>query len=332
MEKPFSYLYSGIFRTKLMSLVPVALLIVFPLLIHSPYVVHLMIMGMIWAVVVSSWNLVAGYVGIFSLGQIGFFGLGGYTSALISMHTGISPWFCIVLGGLMGGACSIFIGIPLLRLRGAYIAMLTLAFSEVVHFLDSNLEGLTRGEMSLWGIPPLFDTAEKMPYYYTALFLLIISIILFYRFSKSRYRLAATAIKEAEHSAESLGVNVKKFKLGVFFVSAFFTGMVGGFYAHYVLLLSPTFLKFSYMIDVLAMGILGGIGTVIGPVIGAFLVTFFLESFRFIGEYRFFIYGILLILIILFKPQGLYVGIVDLTKRLDFSGKKKMLITHGSCR
>jgi branched-chain amino acid transport system permease protein len=278
-----------------------------------------MIMGMIWAVVVASWNLIAGFVGIFSLGQIGFLGLGGYASALISMHLGLSPWVCMVAGGLMAGAASILIGIPLLRLRGAYIAMLTLAFSEVVHFLDSNLEGLTRGEMSLWGIPPLFDTAEKLPYYYSILLLFAVSIFLFYVFSKSRYRLAATAIKESENSAESLGVNVKKFKLGIFFVSAFFTGLVGGFYAHYVHLLSPTFLRFSHMIDVLAMGILGGIGTVMGPVLGAFVVTFFLESFRFIGEYRFLIYGILLILVILFKPQGLYLGIVDIFTRLNLS-------------
>ena len=192
-----------------------------PVFIKSAYILHLMIMALMWAVIVSCWNLVAGYIGIFSLGQIGFMGIGGYASALIAIHWGMSPWFGMLFGGLLAGISSLFIGIPLLRLRGAYIAMLTLAFSEVIHFLDSNLEGLTRGEMSLWGIPPLFDTPHKKPYYYSVLGLFTVAMVLFFFFSKSKYRLASIAIKEAEQSSQSLGVDVKKFKLVFFFISAF---------------------------------------------------------------------------------------------------------------
>jgi branched-chain amino acid transport system permease protein len=232
------------------------------------------------------------------------------------MNLGLSPWICMFLGGLLSAVAGLFIIIPILRLRGAYIAMLTLAFSEVVHFLDSNLEWLTRGEMSLWGIPPLFDTSDKTPYYYTMLFFLAVVVTLLQLFTKSKYYLAAIAIKESENSAESLGVNVKRFKITTFCISAFFTGLAGGLYAHYVCLLSPVFIQFSYMIDVLAMGILGGIGTVAGPILGAFVITFFLEYFRFLGEYRFLAYGILLIMVIMFKPQGLYPGVIDLANRM----------------
>lgn len=314
--------HSGL-KIFLLSLSVILLLTLFPLWFHNPYILHLMIMSMIWSIAVSSWNIVAGYVGIFSLGQVAFLGIGAYSSALISMHSNISPWFCMLYGGLIAGGFSIIIGFPVLRLRGAYIAMITLAFSEVIRLLDSNLENLTRGEMSLWGIPPLFKTAGKLPYYYSALGLFIILVILLYILTKSKYYLAAIAIKEAEDSAESLGVNVRSFKLGAFFISAFIAGIIGGFYAHYVLLLSPSFLKFSHMIDILAMGILGGIGTILGPIIGAFAVTFFLDFFRFIGEYRFLIYGVVLILIILFKPQGIYAGVVDLLNTASFRDRRQ---------
>jgi branched-chain amino acid transport system permease protein len=298
-----------------------AFMLLLPLFINKPYIIHLMIMGMIWSIVASAWNMVAGYVGIFSLGQIGFLGIGGYASALLCMNFGIPPLVCIFLGGLLAAVTGLLISLPILRLRGAYIAMLTLAFSEVVHFLDSNLEWLTRGEMSLWGIPPLFDTAGKTPYYYTMLFFLSAVAVFLQVFTKSKYWLAAIAIKKSENSAESLGVNVKLFKIEMFCISAFFTGIAGGLYAHYVCLLSPVFIQFSHMIDVLAMGILGGIGTVAGPIIGAFVITLFLEYFRFLGEYRFLAYGILLIVVILFKPQGLYPGVMDLVNRFKPSQK-----------
>lgn len=291
-------------------------LLLFPIIFNNQYILHLVIIAFIWASVVSCWNLLAGYAGIFNLGQIGFFGVGAYSSALISMRLGISPWLSMVLGGLIAGFFSLLVGLPTLRLKGVYVALVTLAFSEVLRFLDSNLEWLTGGEMSLWGIIPLFEGASKEYYYYAVLLIFAVTVSTIYFIVKSIYGSAIIAIKESELSSESLGINIKIVKLNLFFVSAFFTGIMGGFYAHYILLLSPTLFRLSYMMDLFAMGIIGGTGTILGPIIGAFFVTFFLDLFRFIEGYRFMIYGSVLILIMIYRPKGIYSAILDLKNYL----------------
>lgn len=292
------------------------LLIFLPIWVKDPYLLHLLIIAMIWSVAASNWDLLVGYMGMFNFAQAAFLGIGAYSSALISMHLGVTPWLSLLLGGLITGTFSIVIGLPVLRLAGAYVAMVTLAFSEAIRITISNWTGFTRGVMGLWGIPPLFGGSGKIPYYYSALALLILSTLILVIWTRSRYGIASIAIKESKSSSESLGINITGFKLAAFFVSSSLTGIAGGFYAFYVLLLSPVLLDLHHMFDIMAMGIIGGIGTIFGPIIGAFIIIFSLEYLRAVGEYRFLIYGVLLILIMLLKPQGLYAGVIELLKAL----------------
>jgi branched-chain amino acid transport system permease protein len=299
--------------------VGIFLLALFPVFVRDPYILNVLIISLIFAVLAASWNLICGYAGIFTFGHQAFFGVGGYVSALLAMKAGISPWVGLLLGGIVAAFLSFLIGLPCLRLRAApYIAIMTLAFSEIARITCMNLVDLTRGELGLWGIPNFpdihlpvlgvisFAGGVRIPYYYLILIIFVITMIMIQLFMHSHVGLAFRSVRDSQEAAESLGINVTYYKLLAFVVSAFFAGVAGSFYAHYILILTPTSVfPVSLMIEILAITLIGGIGTFMGPVIGAFLLTVGLEYLRFMGEYRFITYGILLVLVIMFMPQGL---------------------------
>ncbi len=295
------------------------LLAIIPLFIRDPYLLNVLIISLSFGVLAASWNLICGYTGIFTFGHQAFFGVGGYVSALMAMKAGISPWFGLFIGGTVAAFLSFLIGLPCLRLRAApYVAIMTLAFSEIARITCMNLVGLTRGEMGLWGIPnfpdihiPLigvvsFAGGVRVPYYYLILIIFTITMVIIHLILRSHIGLAFRSIRDSQDAAESLGVNITYYKLLAFVVSAFFAGVVGSFYAHYILILTPSSVfPVGLMIEILAITLIGGIGTFLGPVIGALLLTIGLEYLRFLGDYRFITYGILLVMVVLFMPQGL---------------------------
>jgi len=295
------------------------LLAVIPIFIRDAYILNVLIISLVFAVLAASWNLICGYTGIFTFGHQAFFGIGGYVSSLLAMKAGISPWFGLIIGGVVAACLSFLIGLPTLRLRAApYIAIMTLAFSEIARITCMNLVDLTRGEMGLWGIPnfpdvyiPLLGTITftggvRIPYYYLILIIFIIAMVVFHFTFNSHVGLAFRAIRDSQDAAESLGTHVTYYKLLAFVVSAFFAGVVGSFYAHYILILTPTSVfPIGIMIEIMAMTFIGGFGTFLGPVLGAFILTVGLEYLRFMGDYRFITYGILVVLVVLFMPQGL---------------------------
>lgn len=301
------------------------LLVIFPIFVRDPYILNVMIISLIFAVLAASWNLICGYAGIFTFGHQAFFGIGAYVSSLLAMKAGISPWYGLFIGGLAAALASFLIGLPSLRLRAApYIAIMTLAFSEIVRITCMNLVDLTRGECGLWGIPnfpelhlPLFGVISfaggvRIPYYYLILIIFMITMLTLYLSVNSHVGLAFRSLRDSQDAAESLGVNITYFKLLAFIVSAFFAGVVGSFYAHYLLILTPTSVfSLGMMIEIMAITIIGGLGSFMGPVLAAFLLTVGLEYLRFLGEYRFITYGILIVLVIVYMPQGF-------TKRLFF--------------
>lgn len=296
----------------------IILLAFFPVLVQDPYILHLMIIALIFSVLAVSWNLICGYTGTFTFGHHAFFGVGAYVSSILAIKAGISPWFGLFLAGIGGAFLSFIIGLPCLRLRAApYIAITTLAFAEITRLTCSNLVGLTRGELGLWGIPqfpdiPLpgigvisFAGGVRMPYYYLILIIFIITMITLHFFLNSHIGLAFRVIRDSQDAAESLGVSITFYKLLAFMTGGFFAAVVGSFYAHYILLLTPTSaLGLTVTIDLVVMTLVGGFTTFLGPVLGAFLVTIGLEYMRFLEEYRLIMYGLLLIIMILFMPGG----------------------------
>jgi len=293
-------------------------LFVFPIFSQDPYLLNIFILSLISSVLAVSWNFICGYTGIFTFGHQAFFGLGAYVSALLSMKLNVSPWFGLLLGGIVSGLISFLIGLPCLRLRAApYIAIMTLAFSEILRINCMNLVNITRGEMGLWGIPNFSDItlgsytisfggADRVPYYYLILIVFILLMTSLSAVLKRPVGLAFKSIRDSQEAAESLGINVTYYKLAAFIASAFFAGVVGSFYAHYILILTPTSLfNIGIMVEIMAMTLMGGLGSFLGPVLVAFGLTLGLEYLRFLGEYRFITYGVMLISVMLFMPQGL---------------------------
>jgi branched-chain amino acid transport system permease protein len=296
----------------------VIILLILPVFIQDPYIMNIIILSLLLAVLACSWNLICGYTGIFTFGHQAFFGIGAYVSALLSMKLGLSPWLGLLVGGVAAALIGLFIGLPCLRLRIApYIAITTLAFSEIARIVCMNLVGLTRGELGLWGIPefpdiPLggdlaisFSGGDRTAYYYVILVIFLASLVLIGWMMRSYIGLAFRAIRDEQDAALSLGIDTTRFKLLAFITSSFFAGVAGSFYAHYILILTPTSVfSVGLMTEVIAVTLVGGLGTFWGPVIGAFSLTVLLEYLREFGEYRFMIYGAILVATIMFMPKG----------------------------
>lgn len=322
VKKQFAFKKTGITHSteyewykssKIIYAVGTILLLVLPIFAGN-YMLHIFILSLLFAIFALSWNLIVGYSGIVSFGHQAFFGIGAYVSALLSMHFGLSPWLGVIAGGLMAAIAGGIISLPVLRLKAApYIAILTLGFAEIVRLVISNLTEVTRGEMGLSGIPAFssigpvnFSLAHRINIYFLLLMILLLIIFVMTRLINGPRGLALKSIRESQDAAESLGVNLTKNKLYVFTISAFIAGMSGAIYAHYVQVLTPSsVIGIDIMLQILVITIIGGLGTIAGPVVGSFIVVTGLEYLRFLGDFRLIVYGLVLILFIMFMPEGI---------------------------
>lgn len=285
-----------------------------PFLIKDNYYLHLIILSGIFTILVSGYNLILGYVGLFSLAHTAWFGIGAYTSALLSTHFGVSFWIGLLAAGIASSFFSYLIGLVTLRLRGHAFILVSFCFAEVIKLICVNWISLTQGPMGIIAIPPpknidlyLFsiDFSEKSSFYYLILFLSLVSIYVVSRLSNSRYGRAFIAIRENEDLAKSIGIDTFSQALVAFVVGAFLAGLAGSFYSHYVSVISPELFSFQYMVTILIMLYIGGRGTIAGPVIGALLFTGLPEFLRVSKALRMPIFGLILILAILFMPKGI---------------------------
>ncbi len=303
----------------------VAALLLIPLPLAGDYVTHVAILVMLYTITAASLDILVGYTGRLSLGHAAFFAVGAYTSTLLAMNLGVSPWIGIFAGGIMASIFGLILGIPSLKLRGPYLAIATLGFGVVVWLMLINLDWLTRGPLGIPGIPPLpsigpIDFRNKVSFYYVALLFTVISIFLLHLLTKSRAGRIFVAIREDEDAALSIGVDVPLFKVYAFLVATFFAGISGGLYAHYLRYISPEISTLSESIYMLSMTIIGGFGTLIGPVMGAIVLSLLQELLRSYLEYRYLIYGLLIVLVMRFFPKGIY-GIIELFLEKAGGGK-----------
>lgn len=289
-------------------------LLILPLVIVSDYQKHILIVAGIYVILVSALNLLIGYLGEISLGHIAFFGIGAYTSALLSLKWGTSYWIGLPAAGITAGIFGFLIGYPTLRTRGPYFVIVTLAFSEILRLICNNWIPLTNGPMGLKNVRPPglylgtlihYDFSSKNSYYYLILALVSFTLYVCYRFVNSRFGRACMAIRENEPLASSVGICASKWGIFTFVLSTFLVGLAGSFYAHYVLFISPDLFGFSLTVNMLFMLIIGGKGTLAGPVLGAILFTIIPEYLRVAEIYRLPIFGLLLMLAVLFVPQGM---------------------------
>ncbi|WP_457943214.1 branched-chain amino acid ABC transporter permease [Caproiciproducens sp. LBM24188] len=259
-----------------------------------------------------SLNLASGFLGQLVLGHAGFMSVGAYTAALFTIHSGlpvlVSFPIALLLAGLVAALFSVIIGIPALRLRGDYLAIITMGFGEIIRVLILALP-FTGGARGLIGIPAVAPrksgiNANILLFSYV-FFLAVLTVYIIYSFIKSRHGRAVIAIREDEIAAEASGINTTYYKLLAFILAAFFAGIAGGLYAHHVGVLNPAKFDFNYSIEILVMVVLGGMGSITGSVISATVLTILPEALRQFSDYRMLVYSIILIIVMLFKPSGL---------------------------
>jgi len=299
-------------REGITLLVMLAVLLLLPAYFHNDqYIMHILIMCLIYGVVAGGWDFMMGYAGIFTFGQFGFFAIGAYASGMLTLYAGVPTPLGILLAGLITAGVGIVIGLPCLRLRGAYIALVTFAFHLIlVPLINSDLGRAigTGGTYGLLDIPPLaagFSVAAKVPWYYTLLGVAFLSFFAIYRITRSSIGLAFVSLRDSNKLAKSLGVDDFKYKLMVFGISAFLTGVIGAFYAHYTGIVSARILGLDIFLMVMVMLVIGGMGRFPGAAIGAFIVTFLSEALRPLEEYRLFIFGAIVVAVIVLLPEGL---------------------------
>lgn len=299
----------------------------------SAYFNGLLVVGMFYTIIVCSLNLLTGYMGEFSLGHAGFMSIGAYSSAivttLISDHVDLPTPILYIIAILVGGIVTAFIGmlvgIPALRLSGDYLCIVTVAVAEIVRVILSN-----------FGIPAITGSAtfgksfagiKKLSDYHYVYITMVLCIVIMYCYIRSRYGRALISIREDRVAAEASGINVTRTKVLTFTISAFFAGVGGAVYAHYITTLVPTYFNFSKSSEFLAIVILGGSGSMTGSIIAAPILSALPQLISYVvpefASYRMLIYAVILVVVMIFKPTGLFGGKeFSLVKFLDRLGNK----------
>ncbi len=292
-----------------------------PLLTQNPYFLHLAILMATFGLLASYWNMLDGYLGLIHFGYAAFFGLGAYTSAILTTKLAWSLPLSIFCGGVAAAGVGILVIIPCLRMGVYSTSIVTLAFGEIMRIITCAWTGLTKGEMGLWGIPPLFGGNSKVPFVVLVFALLAVGMMALRAIIHSPLGLAFTAIRDDEIAANTTGVPTNKIKVLGTGVSCFTAGIVGAFYAHYILTITPDLFGIAYTIQIMAMSMFGGKGTLLGPLAGAAALIFMGESFRFLENYRLLIYGALMIATVMVFPEGL-VGLFNRGRKFFFTQRR----------
>lgn len=302
---------SGFYRkhTALILVLLAAAAIALPLVVTSTYYRSIFVRVILYSLLASSLNMINGYSGQFNIGHIGFYCTGAYVYALCSMYFKLSFWVLLPLAGIVAAIFGYLISLPTLRLKGMYLAMVTLGASEIIRLIVVSWKSVTMGNNGITGVPVpvLFGIklGDTLAFYYIILALLILMLFISYRVLHSRVGSAWMAIREDQNAAAFLGVEVAKYKSLNFMYGAFWAGVAGCFCASYYQYITPEMFNADKGNEILSMVILGGQGTLVGPIIGAITTTILTEGLRFSDQYRMLIYAVLIIAMMWFRPQGL---------------------------
>jgi len=280
---------------------------ILPLLLATPYYVHILVLAFLYVVLALGLSVVVGFAGLLNLGYVAFYAIGAYSYALLSIHLGVPFGFAILLGGVLAALFSIIVGIPTLRARGDYIALVTLGFGEITRLLIRNLDPITGGPRGIANIPPpsIFGFVANAPiHFYYIIYLLTILTILFVVWMKnSSMGLRLKAIRDDEIAAESVGIDTARWKINAFVVSAFFAGVMGTFFASWQRFVSPESFTIIESIIILSMVVLGGMDSIVGIIASAMFLVLLPELLRGFLEYRMLLFGAALIIVVIFQHK-----------------------------
>ena len=282
------------------------------------FTLHMLTTSCYYTILAASWNLLAGFTGQFSLAHQAFAAIGAYTSGLLIRYFAVPIWFGISSGVVVAALFGYALGRMVLSMRAIYLAIATWAFAETVHIVLTAAYPITRGELGL-DVPPLFRNLDPLSYYYLFAALAFVSVLAMYAMVRSPLGQFMRAIKDDELRAESLGVDTTRVKIVVFTVSSAFAGLAGAFYAHYVVVLSPQLADFNEMAKLIIMVVLGGLGSVAGPLIGATPVQVLITWLQKYGEWDMVIFALVVIVLMRTHSGGinsLIQGLASATRRV----------------
>ena len=279
------------------------------------FTLHMLTTSCYYTILAASWNLLAGFTGQFSLAHQAFAAIGAYTSGLLIRYFAVPIWFGITSGVLVAALFGYGLGRMVLSMRAIYLAIATWAFAETIHIVLTAAYPITRGELGL-DVPPLFRNLDPLSYYYLFAALAFVSVLAMYAMVRSPFGQFMRAIKDDELRAESLGVDTTRVKIVVFTVSSAFAGLAGAFYAHYLVVLSPQLADFNEMAKLIIMVVLGGLGSVAGPIIGATPVQVLITWLQKYGEWDMVIFALAVIVLMRTHAGGMNAFAAALAGRL----------------
>jgi len=290
-----------------MRLVGLALIIggaVLPPFVLNQYWLHVAIISLFYVMMASSWNLIAGYTGQVSFAHAAFAGVGAYASGMLALYAGVHPAVGVMAGTLLAGILGAALGGLCIRMGGIYLSLTTLGFSEILRIIITNEEQWTRGTMGLQ-VPGLFTHYSKTSYYFLFLGVALALLLLMRWILNSDMGLAFRAVLNDELAAATSGIHTVRVRLLAFTVSSAMAGMAGALYGHYLMLITPDIPSLGQMFLVLAMAVIGGMGSFAGPIVGAFVLEVLSEYIRIYGEYHVLLFGLVALVIARFAPEGI---------------------------
>ena len=322
-------------KTNWFYLVVLIIALVVPLLITNRYYAQVITMSCLFAIGALSLNLILGYTGQMSLAHGAFFAIGAYGVAILTYTMGWNFWLALPASALLSAFIGFLVGMPALRTRGSYFAITTMCLGEIIYLIAGNWMELTGGHNGIVGIPvpsPIsipglgklaFDS--QIPQYYLVLFFLLLTLFVMHRLVKSLRGMTFLATAINEDLAEAVGINTFRTKLLSFVVANFFAGLAGGIYASLIGSISPSVASIAMTFNFLMYVLLGGITTLAGPIVGAFIIPILLEYLQFLQDYQMILFGFLLIVVIIYFPtgfMGLYTKVRDMMKKLKVGAQR----------
>ena len=304
---------------RVIAVVFFVLLFVIPLISADRYILLVLIFTNIFVIFAVSWDVLSGYTGLINFGHALFFGVGAYGSALLYKYLGWQPWATIPLGAVAATLIGVTTCRPALKLRGPYLSLLTLSFPLMLYGIVYAFPTITGGPYGIWGIPVI--SQSRVVEYYVVLIVMSVSVLIMWKLTDAGSRYIRTglifhAIREDEIAARATGINTINYKMLAFAIGGFFAGIAGGLYAHIQMIAAPECLTLTMSFQVIIWVIFGGIVSIYGPVAGVYTLFPLLEFLRgIVGKYNYLILAIVVILVLLFMPQGIAVWIRDKIER-----------------
>ena len=295
---------------RVIALVGLALAIVYPLVVPNDYFIYVMALAFIFAIATIGLNLILGYTGQLNLAHAGFMAIGAYTLGLLTVDWGVPFWLALFLSGIVAAAFGFLAGLVSLRLRADYFAIFTLCVGLIIWLVIEKWDSLTHGVVGVIGIPapsPIGPIRFETPLanYYLVLAFLVLALFVMDRIVHSLLGRAFMAIRNGEGLAEALGIPLMRTKVTAFVISTAYAGYAGGLYAAFVRFIGPQIASEANAFDMIAFILVGGLGTLSGPVLGAIVLTWATQSLQFLQDYRLRVFGPLLIVLVMFLPKGI---------------------------